>query len=175
MVGGAHSDTYIHGIKTPSLWKVLPTQTCHSLGNASSMALSVYTNWVSKICRVWFTRRQRANSFFIDLEGPTRWPGNMVSPKTCTRLASDADCLFSCLSVSDTPGSSRNWYHILWWILPMGVSRPFVSWLLHVLGDRLMGCHPALPRTFSERSLSMSWWSVFVVAWSLPVHHRHLQ
>ena len=86
--------------------------------------------------------------------------GKMVSSGTYIGLGSEADCRFSCLSISETAefgfesGTLMN--------STEKESQLVVSWLLHASDWRLKRCHLLLPRTSSEHSLWMIWRSVFV-------------
>ena len=68
-----------------------------------------------------------------------RQPGNMVSSKTFTGLASEADCLFLCQNISGTGESeSESGQHFLTNSTPRKVFQLVVSWLWHVLDWKLM-------------------------------------
>ena len=50
-------------------------------------------------------RNNRLLVFSLNWRKPMRRPGSMASSETCTRLASEADCLFSCQNTSGTAES----------------------------------------------------------------------
>ena len=108
-----------------------------------------------------FAQRQQAVGL-LTWRKPMRQPGNMASSETFTGLASEADCLSLCQSISGTVESeSELGQHSLTNSTQRKVFQLAVSWLWHVLDWRLMSCPLVLPRTSSKHSLSMTWRSVF--------------
>ena len=109
-----------------------------------------------------FLRGNRQLVSSLTWRKPMKQPGNMVSSKTFTGLASEADCLFLCQNISGTGESeSELGQHSLTNSTQRKVFQLVVSWLWHVLDWRLMSCPLVLPMTSSKHCLSMTWRSVF--------------
>ena len=102
---------------------------------------------------------------------PMKQPGNMVSSKTSTELASEADCLCSCRNISGTAESeSELGPHSQMNTTQRKVFQLVASWLWHVLDWKLMSCLLVLPGTSLEHYLLTTCRSA-----SADTIERHLQ
>ena len=120
---------------------------------------------LERYVRDTFAQKQQAVGLFFDLEKAyeTTWQYGII--RTYIGLGSEADCRFSCLSISETAEfGSESGKHFLMNSTQKKESQLVVSWLLHTSDWRLTSCHLLLPRTSSEHSLWMIWRSVFVGA-----------